>query len=270
MSDTRPAGKATRTGAMIARQEIRTALYSPWMKFALGAILVYAVLFVGTIYSATQNNPAQQHSMDIFVTFLENIRWGALGVAAVIAGPSLLEDVETDALELYLSRPLSYPTYLGGKVAAVFSATTLSLYVPALIYFGFSFLLFESQPDAWAWIPLSSLGYALMWSIPISGLGLGLSCVARSARAASLWLFGGVATLDVLVADLLSNITAAEILTVLSPFAALDRQTAWLFDVPADAAFPPLWGLISLGVAAAIGWGLFVARHPKVRGRDNT
>jgi ABC-type Na+ efflux pump permease subunit len=238
------------------------------MQFALGATLLYAVLWLGSIYSAVQGGRTGGHTMEMFATFVGHARWGSLGVAAILAGPSLLADVESDALELYLSRPLSYPTYLAGKIVAVVSGTALTIWIPALIYVALSFVLFENQPGGWNWLPLTSLGYALLWSIPIAGIGLGLSCVARSSRAASLWLFGGVVALDVLVADLLSSITAAEVLQVLSPMAALTRQNAWLFDVTASAPFPPLWGLISLAVLAGIGWGLLVVRHPMVRGRE--
>lgn len=250
----------------VAAHEARRAWDDQWGRAAIYLAIGYAVLTIGTLYAAAKSNPAT-HSLTTFLSFLDLLRWMSLGVAAVVAGPALLDDARRGALELYLSRALRRRDYLMGKTVAVFGLAFLVVWLPALAYIGGTYVLIDKQPPNWGWATLGSLGYALMWATVVAGLGLGLSCVVRSSRAATLILFGGVAVLDIILTKLLVGITRDTTVEVMSPLGDLQQQVTWLFPgAPAPYHFPFWWGLIALGGLAVAGWSLVWLRAPRLKG----
>lgn len=249
----------------IAIQETRRGLNDSWGRSALILAFGYAVITLAQLAYIADSRPSV-HSQDTFLTFLGLLRWAALGIAAIMAGPALLEDDKKGALELYLSRSVTRPTYLAGKLLAVLGLTFLTIFGPALAYYAGSFLVFEEHPEGWAYVILGAAGYAAIWSLVVCGLGLGLSCLVRSSRAATLLLFGAVAAMDIVLGNLLEGITRSEAVQVLSPMSSLAQQGVWLFGTEAPFDFPWWWGLLMLGGLAAIGWTLFAWRHPRLKG----
>ena len=205
--------------------------------------------------------------MDSFVEFLGLLRWAGLALAAVAAGPALLEDAQRGALELYLSRAVTRLDYLAGKVLAVFGLAFAAMAGPGLLYWAGTFVVFDDQPQGWLWAWAGIVGYAFLWSLVVAGIGLGLSCVARSSRAASLILFGGVAGIGILFEVILGVITRDETLQVASPMSNMAQQVVWLFPgTDAPFAYPWWWGLIALVMLLLVGWGLVWWRHPRLKG----
>lgn len=249
---------------VIAAQEVRRAVNNQWSRVALTVAFAYVVVYLGSLWA--QTNEPRRHTWEQYLYFLDVLRWAALALAATMAGPALLEDQRKGALELYLSRAVTRFDHLAGKVLAVLGLTWVAMVGPALLYFGFSFVLFENHPENWNWAWAGALGYTAIWAIVVAGAGLGLSCVMRSSRAATITLFAGLAALDKLVADLLNAITRSGSVQVISPFSALEQQKTWLFLQDAPYAFPWWWGLITLGVVAGLGWALVLWRHPRVAG----
>lgn len=249
----------------IAAQEVRNALRDQWARTALIVGFGYALIVLATLYSVVQTRPSA-HSREYFLDFLGLLRWAALAVAAVMAGPALLEDDRKGALELYLSRSVTRPQYLAGKLLAVLGLTFVTIFGPALLYWGGTWLLADEHPAGWGWAPLGAAGYAAIWAIVVSGLGLGLSCVVRSSRAATLLLFGGLVVIHLVLANLLEFITRSETLQVMSPLNMLQAQQTWLFQMDAPFEFPWWWGLVGLGALAALGWTLVALRHPRLKG----
>lgn len=251
----------------VAAGDIRRALNNMWSRTALILVFAYAVIFLGNLYTLGQARGADAaHTMDNFLYFLNNLRWGALAIAAVMAGPGLLEDARRGALELYLSRGITRRDYLLGKVLAVFGLTALAMIGPALLYYAGTYTLFDKQPAPWVQAPAGIVVYGLMWAALVSGLGLGLSCVAKSSRGATLMLFGGFVVADLLVSKLLEGITRAGEAQILSPFSAIAQQTGWLFNVKPPFVFPEWWGLLEWLALTAVGWGLVAWKHPRLAG----
>lgn len=247
----------------IAMQETRRGLVDQWSRSALILAFGYAIITIGQAYAVSRTT----HTVSAFVDFLGLLRWAALGVAAIMAGPALLEDDRKGALELYLSRAVTRPAYLAGKLLAVLGLTFLTVFLPALAYYGVSWMIFENHPAGWGWVVLGAAGYAAIWALVVCGLGLGVSCLVRSSRAATLILFGGIAGMDIVLGSLLEGITKNETFQILSPMSDLEQQVVWLFpgqSAPYD--FPWWWGLVALGVLAAVGWTLFALRHPRLKG----
>lgn len=249
----------------IAFNEARRAYNDQWARAALILAFGWAVIYVGQLYAVAQNNPGA-HTLDRYLEFLGMVRWAALGVAAVIAGVALLEDDKKGALELYLSRSVTRWSYLAGKVLAVLGMTFLTILGPALIYYLAAFLVFDTQPDGWGYAILGASGFALIWSLVVAGLGLGVSCLVRSSRSASIILFAGVAGLDIVVGGLLSLITKSDAPRVFSPMAALDQVAAFLFKIDPPFELPWVWGAAALAAYAVVGWALVWIRHPRLKG----
>lgn len=250
----------------VAWHELRRGYNDQWGRALLLVAAGYAILSIASLSVAAKNSPSV-HSMDNFVTFLKLLLWGSLGVASVMAGPALLEDQQRGALELYMSRSLTRRDWLLGKTLAVVGLSFAMVFVPAVLYVLGAAIVIDKHPANWGWAWAGALGYAAIWSLVISGIGLGLSCVMRSARAASLVLLGGVAGLDIILGSLLSAISRNTQPEVLSPLSALQNQVVWLFPgAKAPYDFPFWWGLITLAGLAIIGWALVWWRAPRLKG----
>lgn len=251
----------------IAAEDAQRALRNTWSQMALILAFAYAVFYLGSLNTiGDARGDAAAHTWENFTFFLGNLRWAAIAVAAVMAGPALLEDARRGALELYLSRGLTHRDYLAGKVLAVVGLTFLAFIGPALVYVGASYALFGAHPAGWERAAPGALGYGAMLALLFGGLGLGLSCLAKSSRAATLMLFGGIIVADVFVASLLTAITRQGELQILSPLAALAQQTEWLLGVARPYAFETWWGIAEVAVLTVLGWALVAWKHPRLAG----
>lgn len=251
----------------VAGNEIRRAFINFWSRLALVFIAAYTVMYLGQLYTLQQESGDGVHTMDNFVDFLNNLRWGVLVIAAVIGGPAILEDVRRGALEIYLSRAVNMTDYLIGKIIALFTLTVLGLFLPATIYVLASLFFFQDHPEGWAGALPGAFVYSLILGAMVSGLALGLSSVSKSSRAATLLLIGGFAILDLVVSNLLAAITADPNLQILSPFAAFQQQSEWIFrGVDSGAEFPMMWGALVIVGLTLIGWIFLAWKHPRVRG----
>lgn len=264
-----------RVGSIVI-QEVRRAVNDQRGRSALILAFGYAIIFLAQTAVAASNRPSL-HSIDTYLQFLGLLRWAAVGIAAVMTGTALLEDQRHGALELYLSRSVTRWGYLGGKLLAVILVTFLTMFGPALIYYGGAFFIFETQPDGWAYAILGAAGLSAIWAIVVSGIGLGLACVVRSARAASLILLGGLLGIQILLGDgleilgnrvpsVLESITRGDFVKLGSPSSALLAQKAWLFNIPEAYSWPYVYGIGSLVAFAAAGWTLVWLRHPRIKG----
>lgn len=261
------------TGSLIGvvvGQEVRRAFRNYWAQLVFLFIGAYTFVYIAQLASSATGGVSSAHTVKTYVDFLNDLRFGALFVGGLVAGPSLLEDVRRGGLELYLSRAVSHRDYLIGKVAAVFGLVTLSMFGPALVYWVATGVILKEHPPGWGMALAGALGYSLLWGLVVSGLGMGLSAIARTSMGAALLLIAGPLVLELFVVALLQPITRQKILTVISPLTALRAQTSWLFKLgtKVDLGFHYLWGLLVLGLLIVVGWGLVAWKRPRVRGAD--
>lgn len=251
----------------VAAQEVRRAVRGTWSLLALGGGLAWGFASVVELYQ-NRNAGDTTFTKDGLLDMLHQLRWFSLAVAATVGGPTLLEDARRGALELYLSRAVTAFDYIAGKVVAVVGLTTLTMFLPAVAYFLASFIFFDKQPPGWSTILGGALLYSLLWGLLVSGLALGLSSVGRNSIGTILILFGGFAGLDIIVGQLLAGLTGDPQWQVLSPFAALEQQSQWIFGVAPKYKFPYYWGLLEWAILFVFGWALLVWRHPRIRGEE--
>lgn len=257
-----------RTFAAIARQEIRRAVNNTWSRLAFMLVFAFTIVYLGQLYTLFQQSGNRIHTMDNYLDFLNGLEWAALAIAATMGGPSILEDVRRGAIELYLSRAVTFTDYLLGKTLAILGVTTLAMIGPALLYWMFTFVIFTDHPKDWGLVPFQAALYGLLWALLVSGIALGLSCALRSSRGATLILLGGFALLDVVISNLLSNITKNPNLQVLSPFSAFNQQSEWIFGLPPPFKFPVWWGLAGILGLTILGWALMAWRRPRMAGES--
>lgn len=258
-------GALTKAPAFLAitGQELRRVARDKWATAAL-------VIFVALSAIGFQVRSGGDAIIGQLTGQLGVIEWGALAVASIAAGPALLADAQHNALELYYSRRVKRRDYLLGKTLAVWLATFLSVAFVGLVLYGSAWLTVDDLPGAWNWAWLGILGHAVIWSTVISAVGLGLSAVLRSSRAATIVLFGGVLALDIIISNIMAGpLTNDARWQALSPIAMMHSQNEWLFpaaDNPFE--FPWWWGALGLAGLSILGWALVAWRHPRLKGVD--
>lgn len=254
-----------RTFPVIARHEISRTWNDLWGRIAIVFVVAYALVFIGSLQTAGPD----AHTTGNALRFVDTLRWGALVLAAIMAGPALLEDRLHGALELYLSRAVTRLDYLAGKIGAVLDLTAVVVIVPGIVYWVATYFLFTEHPEQWLLFPLGVIAYGLLWALMVTGVALGLACVSKSSRATALILFGVFAIADLLISDILQGITRNEALQILSPFSAHAQQVGWLFQAPEQFGFPYWWGIVELVVLMALGWALVWWKHPRLAGVED-
>ncbi|HVL86626.1 MAG TPA: ABC transporter permease subunit [Candidatus Thermoplasmatota archaeon] len=256
----------------VAGEELRRALNNLWIQIPLVLILAYAVAVVGQLSSFSRGGTGI-HTLSQFVTFLDVVPWAGLLVAAIMGAPLLLEDQRQGALELYLSRAVTLPEYLGGKIAALLAVTTLACVGPVLLYYVATMLMFQNHPEGWEWVLPGALAWAFLWAVMVSGLALGLAAVSRSSRGATLLLLGSFAVLDVFANNVFAGaqrlvdvLVPGGAARIVSPMNAWDAQLPWMIGATVDSGFEGWWGLVLWAVLLALGWGLLAWKRPRLGG----
>lgn len=258
-------------------EAVRTAFRAPWALTALGLALAWGAASIIEFQGVRQASGTSAHTGEGFLALLDQLPWFALGVAAAVGGPALVDDIRSGALELYLSRSVGRAEYLGTKAATVLALTTFSIFVPALAYWLSSFVFYEGHPDWWGQALLGAAGISLLWGAVASGLALGLSAVSRGTAAPALILLGAFAAIDYIVDPIaltqrmsaLTTLTGDPRAAAVSPFEWLNAQQHAFLGLDTTAPFPAWWGIVGLATLALVGWGLMLWRGPRPRGDDD-
>jgi ABC-type transport system involved in multi-copper enzyme maturation permease subunit len=251
-------------GAMVG-EVVRDAFQQRWSLLILLAAVAWGASSIIEVLQFRQEG-FTEHRIEWYLSMLDQLRWFAVAAAAAIGAPAILDDARSGALELYFTRGVSPTVYVLAKAVAVTLLTTAVIVVPAIVYYGAVYALFDEHPAGWDTALAGGVAYGLLWGLVLSGLALGISAATRTARASVLLLLGVFAGLEVFVARLLGGLTGDARLQVLSPFKAFDQLQTWLFAVEPEHAFPAWWGLVAVGALLVFGWALLAWRRPQVRG----
>jgi len=172
----------------------------------------------------------------------------------------IARDLRTNAIQLYLSKPLTQVDYILGKFAIIAGIGAILLPAPALLLFlmevglsnDTSFLLSNF------WVPLAILGYS---AVVITGAGLvtlAVSSITRSARYAGL-LFFAIVFFSTFTAGMLRLITGNHFFVVLSMYSLMDQAGALFFGGPTEYGLHPLPSLIVYGLV--LGFSMWILRR---------
>jgi ABC-2 type transport system permease protein len=250
---------------VIARQQMRAVLTQKrylalllvaWIPFVARVVQIYlAANFQQAAFLAT--------SAQLFRSFLDQ---QGLFVFLLIVGSSgaIADDRRANALQVYLSKPLTRVEYIAGKLFAplafVLGVTLLPAVLLLLVHVAFSgSLTFVVQN-------LYLLPAILLYSIVLALLGtftmVALSSLSKSRRFTAL-TFTGLFFFTSAMYIALQRITGSRLWALISPRDMLTVIGDAAFRIPGERALP-LWAAL-LGVTAIIGASVLVLER-RIRG----
>lgn len=243
---TRRAGGAWR---VIARAQIATGLRLPrfwwlllaaWLPFLVRAVQIYLASnvpqarFLAASTQTFRDFLGQQSSFVFFVT---------IALAGVIA-----DDRRANALQLYLSKPLSRMEYVTGKLVALLAFLLFVTLVPAMVLLLLQ-VLFAGSAE-FVTNNLFLLPAIVLFSLLVSLVGalavLAVSSLSRSRRFVSV-LYAGIVFFSAAMVQALRAITVSDLWVLLSPVSVLQVLGDAIFRVPGTPTVP-----VPLAVASVV------------------
>jgi ABC-2 type transport system permease protein len=250
---------------VIARQQIRTVLTQ---KRYLALLLIAWIPFVARvvqIYLAANFQQAQflATSKELFRGFLDQ---QGLFVFLLIVGASgaIADDRRANALQVYLSKPLTRVEYITGKLFAPFAFVLSVTLLPALlllvVHVAFAgSLTFVMQN-------LFLLPAILLYSVVLALVGtftmVALSSLSKSRRFTAL-TFTGLFFFTTAMYQALQRITGSQLWALMSPRDLLSVIGDAAFRIPGRRAVP-LWAAL-IAVMVIIGLSVAVLEK-RIRG----
>jgi ABC-2 type transport system permease protein len=242
---------------MLRRRLFLGLLLAAWIPF-----LVYAVRF----YFAA-NFPQMSMLAPTHQTFRELFDWQTafLFFVTIYVGAGLIaNDRRANALQIYLSKPLTRVEYIAGKLAVLMvfllSVTWLPAIMLLIVQVMFSGTLTFVRSNAFL-IPAITL-FALVQVFTASFAVLALSSMSRSSRFVAV-MYAGLIFFSAAMYNVLRAMTGSTALAWLSPSDSLDVIANVIFRMPAATRAPVAVAFISIAVVLI---GAMVILEKRVRG----
>jgi ABC-type transport system involved in multi-copper enzyme maturation permease subunit len=188
--------------------------------------------------------------------YLQVQMWVCMVLCVMVGSGLVAEDRRTNALELYLSRPLSVTQYVLGKFSVVAFFLALVTVVPVCVL-----ILVQAVLTGFESTELLRLADLSWRALLAGGLFVGVlsllvltasSLSSRARNAAILWI-GFVVVLEGLIADLLREEFLTSNVQLVSLHFNLGRCMAWILGNTQELAeFPDL--PVSSSAAVLAGW----------------
>ncbi len=175
----------TRQGILIlARKKWFIALMLlAWIPFVVRAVMIYVATVVG------KSAPFLRVDARFFEDFLSQQMTFFLFPIVIYAGAgSIANDLRANALQIYLSKPITRRDYVIGKLGILVFFLALPTLVPGLLLFLLA-VLFESNTtflSQYYWVPAAVFGYSLVIMFTCGLVMLALSSLTRSSRFAGI------------------------------------------------------------------------------------
>jgi len=258
-------GAKARTGSgwmVIARAGIRTfvskraflgLLLVSWLPFFVRAVQFYAAANLTNIPQASLLAP----SADTFRQFLEQQQTFVFFVTVYVGAGLIANDRRANALQIYLSKPLTRAEYILGKLAILMTFLLLVTWLPAIlllivqISFAGNFTFFTNNMYLFPAITL----FAFLQVALASSTMLALSSLSKSSRYVAI-LYAAVIFFTQAVYGVLYAVTRSTSLSWLSFSANLAQMGDVIFrqKLQYDTPWPVslLMILVLIGVSALI------------------
>jgi ABC-2 type transport system permease protein len=265
-------GTKARTGAgwlVIARAGLRTfvskkaflgLMLVSWFPFFVRAVQFYAAANLTNVPQASMLAP----SADTFRQFLEQQQTFVFFVTVYVGAGLIANDRRANALQIYLSKPLTRAEYVLGKLAILMTFLALVTWLPAIVLlivqiaFAGNFTFFKTHVFLFPAITL----FAFIEIILASSTMLALSSLSKSSRYVGI-LYAAVIFFTQAVYGVLYAVTRSTALSWLSFSANLKQIGDVIFrqKLEYDTPWPVSLLMIVLLVAAS---GVILER--RVRG----
>jgi ABC-2 type transport system permease protein len=235
---------------VLAKRKFLGLLLVAWGPFLVRAVQVY-------IAANFQQASFLQPKGETFREFLDQQGIFVFFVTIYVGAGLIAADRRANALQLYLSKPLTRWEYVAGKLAILFVFLTLVTFVPAmtllLVQIGFagSFTFIRQNLYLVPAITLFSLVQVLLASCTI----LALSSLSNSSRFVGI-MYAGLIFFTGALFNAVRGITGKTWLAWLSPTDALEQLGDVMFRLPPRFDLP-VWAA-ALVVAGLVGGSLVV------------
>ena len=264
-----PRGQAwtviTRAGvrAMLAKRTFLGLLLVAWGPFLVRAIMIYAAYAAAGIPQASFFKPTPETFRGLLGP--DGIEGVLIFVITVYVGSGLIaNDHRANALQIYLSKPLSRSEYIFGKLAILMTFILVVTWVPGIVLliiqiaFAGNFTFLRANLFLFPAITV----YAFLEAATLSVAMLALSSLSKSARYVAI-LYAAVLFFMTAIYGVLYAVTRSSSLSWVSLSADLEQIGNVIFRLPLKYDTPwPISLLVIVGVV--VGSGLILER--RVRG----
>ncbi len=232
-------------------ERLRERRFLLLMLTALLLFLVRAVqLYVGTTFFRASFFAA---SDETFYSFLNQQRLFVFFITIYAGAGLIASDRQANALQLYLSKPITRNDYIAGKLATLAAFLTVVTWVPAMtllalqVLFSGSLEFVSSHPRLVPAITITSVLQVALASMTM----LALSSLSRSRRFAAM-LYALVVIFAGAVERVLQTATGAAGWVLLSPQNTLVVVTDAVFGIKSETEIPVAVALIAIVVLLGV------------------
>jgi len=242
--------------SIISKRSFISLMLFAWAPFVVRAVQIYvSANFQQAAFLAPKGETFRQflETQDIFVFFVTI--WVGAGLIA--------NDRRANALQLYLSKPLTAAEYIAGKMAILFVFLTFVTFAPAMglllvqAIFAGSFTFIRNNAYLLPAITLFSLAQVLLASTTM----LALSSLSKSSRFVGI-MYAGLMFFTGALFQALRGITGSTVFAWLSPGDALEQVGDVIFRITPRYDLPPAVAGIAV-LTLIIASGVILARRVK-------
>jgi ABC-type transport system involved in multi-copper enzyme maturation permease subunit len=242
--------------AIIGKRAFVALMLFAWAPFVVRAVQIYvSANFQQAAFLAPKGETFRQflETQDIFVFFVTI--WVGAGLIA--------NDRRANALQLYLSKPLSAAEYVAGKLAILFVFLIFVTWAPAMglllvqALFAGSFTFIRNNAYLLPAITLFSLAQVLLASSTM----LALSSLSKSSRFVGV-MYAGLMFFTAALFQALRGITGSSAFAWLSPGDALEQLGDVIFRLDPRYDLPPAVAAFAV-IALIAASGFILARRVK-------
>ncbi|MGH9385648.1 MAG: hypothetical protein ACRD2N_15310 [Vicinamibacterales bacterium] len=249
----------TRAGvrSIVSKRVFIGLMLLAWAPFVARAVIIY----VSSIY---QQAAFLAPKGETFREFLDQQSAVVFFVTIYVGAGLIANDRRANALQLYLSKPMTRAEYIAGKLAILFLFLTLVTWAPAICLlitqtlFAGSFTFIRNNLYLLPAITLFSLAQVLLASTTM----LALSSLSKSSRFVAV-MYAGLFFFTTALFQSLRGITGRSAFAWLSPGAALEQLGDVIFRIRPRYDLPPAFA--ALAVIVLIVGSLWILER-RVRG----
>jgi ABC-2 type transport system permease protein len=258
-------GALGRGWVIIAKHHLRTAVkYKPFVILLIACWGQFVVRSVQAYVSSAYSLPdAIKFTSGTYREFLSIQGVGVFLISIAMAG-LIADDKRANALQVYLSKPLTRVEYIAGKLAALLVLLLGITFLPAMLLLLMQMLFAGNTQflrENLFLLPAITL-YSAIQAL-FSGFALlALSSLSKSRRFVAV-MYAGVLFFTAAMYQALRNITTSNAWAVIAPGEMLDVLGDAIFRVKDNPAVPP--AVAALVILLMIGLSIWVLER-KVRG----
>lgn len=248
-----------RAGVMgiISKRQFLALMLFAWMPFVVRAVQIYvSANFQQASFLAPKG--------ETFREFLDQQGAFVFFVTIYVGAGLIANDRRANALQLYLSKPMTSAEYIAGKLAILFLFLVSVTFLPAMMLlltqaiFAGSLTFVKNNIYLLPAITLFSLAQVLLASTTM----LALSSLSKSSRFVAV-MYAGLFFFTTALFNALRGITGQSTFAWLSPTASLEQLGDVIFRLPPRYQLPP--AIAGLTVLVLIAASFFILSR-RVRG----